>query len=457
MTDEATKNFSLLQRRVPWIINMNTDRHSFDSLTYSLWGIFALTILSGAFLLVHYVPAFSQAFASAEKLNGQVPFGWMVRRLHAAGGTFLFLLLFIHLLRVFGAGAYKSRPGHYWLAEVFLVAFAAWANFTGAFLPLSQEALWGAAASLSGLAGIPWIGGALGDFLRGGKDLGGAALARFFSLHLLLAALIGFLMFGHSRMKAGEGTTEEKSSEFGNLFALAVVGLLLLAGVTFQSHWFADPLREAGNPAGNPTGIVGPWPTLFFQEALSFLGSASPFGFLAGLILLKLLVILLPYYDRGPEKNLLLRPFSLVIGAGLLVSTLYFTFLGMAGAHYGERVVLAAQPASAAEVRGAQIYLEKNCAFCHQVFGKEGRREGPDMAVVRQRGRSAEWVQRFIMNARLYQPGTTMPKYDLPLEDLEALRIYLLSLDPVKRKFKVVERSVFMEQGSFGVWGEGKK
>jgi cbb3-type cytochrome oxidase cytochrome c subunit len=170
-----------------------------------------------------------------------------------------------------------------------------------------------------------------------------------------------------------------------------------------------------------------------------------------------LLVLLLPYYDRAPEKSLLLRPFSLVIGSGLLVLILYFTFLGMAGAHYGERAVLSVRPASAAEVRGAQVYLEKNCAFCHQVFGKEGRREGPDMAVVLQRGRSAEWVQRFIMNARLYQPGTTMPKYDLALDDLEALRIYLLSLDPAKRKFGLVDRSVLREYGSFGVWGEEKK
>ena len=196
---------------------------------------------------------------------------------------------------------------------------------------------------------------------------------------------------------------------------------------------------------------------MFFQEALSFLSLASPFWFFAGLVIVKLLVLLLPYYDRAPERNLLLRPFSLVIGSGLLVLILYFTFLGMAGAHYGERAVLAVQPGSALEIRGAQVYLEKNCAFCHQVFGKEGRREGPDMAVVLQRGRSAEWVQRFIMNARLYQPGTTMPKYDLPLEDLEALRVYLLSLDPAKRKFGIVDRSVLLEYGSFGVWGDEKK
>lgn len=436
---------------------MSTERHPFDSLTYSLWGLFLLTVFSGAFLLVYYVPAFSQAFASAEKLNNQVPFGWMVRRIHAAGGSFLLLLFFIHLLKVFCLGIYKDRPGRYWVAEVFLVAFALWAGFTGSFLPLSQEAFWGTATFLSGLATVPLAGGPLADFLRGGKELGAAALSRFFSLHLLFAALIALLMFGHSRMEARGAVRERKSSAFASWLVLAGVSILLLAAVFFTSHGFADPLREAGNPATNPTGIVGPWQTMFFQEALSFLSLASPLVFLAGLVAVKLLVLLLPYYDRTPEKNLLLRPLSLVAGSGLLVLLLYFTFLGTAGAGYGERAVLAAQPASLREIRGAQVYLEKNCAFCHQVFGKEGRREGPDMSVVLQRGRTAEWIQRFILNAGLYQPGTTMPKYDLPLADMEALRVYLLSLDPAKKKFTVVDRSTLLEMGSFGVWGDEKK
>jgi hypothetical protein len=79
------------------------------------------------------------------------------------------------------------------------------------------------------------------------------------------------------------------------------------------------------------------------------------------------------------------------------------------------------------------------------------------MAVISQRRRSSEWVQRFILNARLYQPGTTMPKYELPLEDLEALRAYLLSLDPAKRKFQAMDRSLLFEFGSIGALGGGKK
>ncbi len=66
------------------------------------------------------------------------------------------------------------------------------------------------------------------------------------------------------------------------------------------------------------------------------------------------------------------------------------------------------------------------------------------MSVVSNRGRNAEWLQRFILNARLYQPGTTMPRYDMPLDDLEALSAYLLSLDPRRGNFQSMQRSTFI-------------
>jgi hypothetical protein len=80
------------------------------------------------------------------------------------------------------------------------------------------------------------------------------------------------------------------------------------------------------------------------------------------------------------------------------------------------------------------------------------------MAVVRQRNRSPEWVQRFIVNARLFQPGTTMPKYDIPLGDLEALGAYLLSIDPTQRGFQAVDRETLLKYGApMGSWEKGFK
>jgi ubiquinol-cytochrome c reductase cytochrome b subunit len=423
---------------------MKSEKFSFDLLTYSVWGGVALTFLSGIFLTVHYIPAFAQAFPSLQRVNEQVAFGWTFRRLHAAGGSFLLLLLIIHLLRVFYTGAYKTRPGSIWVMEVLLVIFAWWTNFVGSFLPLSQEAFWGTAATLSSLSTIPWIGNFLVEFLRGGKELGGVALARFFSMHIGFAALIALLLFNHYRIGIPENQGKKNLFTL-NLWATAVVAALLFSVITFAPHWFADPLKESANPTITPEVISSPWYFLFLQETLSYFNATYPLlsFFLWAAILLLLLA--LPYLDRNPEKSFLLRPIPLSAGSALVAVVVYFTLLGMAGAHYGGKVILPKDQLSAAEMRGARVFAQKNCAYCHQVMGQGGRREGPDMAVVLQRNRPAEWVQRFILNARLYQPGTTMPRYEIPLEDLEGLSAYLLSLDLKKRKFQTIDRGLLSD------------
>jgi ubiquinol-cytochrome c reductase cytochrome b subunit len=424
---------------------MKPEKFSFDFLTCSICGVLALTFLSGIFLTVYYIPAFSQAFSSLQRVDEEVPFGWMLRRLHAAGGSFLLLLLVLHLLRVFYAGAYKARAGSVWAAEVLLVLSTWWANFSGSFLPLSQQAFWGTTAALSSLSTIPWIGSSFVEFIRGGRELGSMALARFFSMHIGFAALIALLSFSHYRLRISENREEGRGLLGLNLWTGALVAGLLFTVITFAPYWFADPLREAANSTTNPEATSSPWYFFFVQETLSFFHAAYPVLSIFLWVAILLLLFGLPYIDRNPEKSFLLRPVSLSVGSALVAVVVYFTFLGMAGAGYGQKVVIPKDRLSAAEIRGAQVFARRNCAYCHQVFGREGRREGPDMAVVPERNRTAEWVQRFILNPGLSQPGTTMPRYEISLKDLEGLSAYLLSLDPKKRNFQTMDRKFLFD------------
>jgi len=431
--------------------DMRTEKasfYSFDFLTLSIWGLFVLTALSGVFLMVYYVPTFSQAFSSVQKLNAQVPFGWMIRRLHAVGGSFLLLAVLFHLLRVFYAGQYKGRPPSVWLLEILLIFCAVEANFTGFLLPLSQQAYWGTAVTLSSLSTIPGWGSSLVEFMRGGRELGGGALARFYSMHVGMAGLMLLALLRHERKPSVSIREDGNKFPRRSLWVAAGMTGILLAVATFAPHGFTDPLHEAANPTASPQGVVAPWYFLFFQEGLSFFNTSYPLAATILLTGLFLLVLFVPYLDRNPEKNLLLRPVSLSLGSGLLLFGVYFTLVGFTGADYNRKIIVPDRPLASMEVRGAQVFAEKNCAYCHQVFGRQGRREGPDMAVVVQRNRSPEWIQRFILNARLYQPGTTMPRYDLPLSDLEALRSYLLSLNRQRETFRVVDRQQVLDFGS---------
>jgi hypothetical protein len=79
------------------------------------------------------------------------------------------------------------------------------------------------------------------------------------------------------------------------------------------------------------------------------------------------------------------------------------------------------------------------------------------MTVVAQRGRSRDWIQRFIFNARLYQPGTAMPRYEIPLDDLEALSAYLLSLDGRKETFTAMDRFHLREMSIYSEFQREEK
>ena len=417
---------------------------------YALLGIFSLTLLSGIFLAAYYVPTFTQAFSSVERLNEQVPFGWLIRRIHGTGGNFSLILMILGLLHVLFSGDYKINSRSSWLIGILSLFMAVVENFTGSFLPLSQSAFWGTVTILSNFATFPWVGNQLVDLLRGGKELGGTALIRFYSIHIGISVPMAFLLFGYYWQWFRKMRVVEKNSlkHLTFLFLIAM-SALLLSTVTFFPHWFSDSLKETVNPMVNPERVSPPWYLLFFEETFKFFTGNYPVWSGIAFFLALLFVVSLPFMDRRPERNLLLRPMILGIGIASLAVLLYFSLLGTANARYGEKVVLPAGPLSPAEIRGAQVFAHKKCTYCHQVFGREGRREGPDMSVVRQRQRSPEWLRRYIFNSRLYRPGTTMPRYEIPLEDLEALSSYILSLDLKKGKFKTIERDLFLDYGPF--------
>jgi ubiquinol-cytochrome c reductase cytochrome b subunit len=255
-------------------------------------------------------------------------------------------------------------------------------------------------------------------------------------------------------------TAPETNKRRWNPFPVVAAIALVLAAAAFLPYWFSDSLKEAANPAADPAHIIPPWYFFFFEEALRFFTGAYPFWSGVAFLISLVTLFTLPFIDRGPEQKLLLRPMVLGLGAASVVVFVFFSLLGVANARYGEKVVLPAGPRSPFVVRGAQVFAQKNCAYCHQVFGREGRREGPDISRIRDRRRSADWIRRYILNSRLYRPGTTMPRYEIPLEDLEALSAYLLAFDPKKGRFEVVDRKDLVDFGLYlypRLEGQGEK
>jgi ubiquinol-cytochrome c reductase cytochrome b subunit len=82
--------------------------------------------------------------------------------------------------------------------------------------------------------------------------------------------------------------------------------------------------------------------------------------------------------------------------------------------------------APAEDVKGAQIYQDKNCGTCHVVNGV-GVKLGPALNGLANR-RTPEWAEKHFVNPQALSPGTIMPPFAFSPDEMKAMIAYLFSL-----------------------------
>ena len=131
------------------------------------------------------------------------------------------------------------------------------------------------------------------------------------------------------------------------------------------------------------------------------------------------LLLLLPFYDRNPERRPERRPVATTAGILTIIAMAYLTFLG-ASAGTPTEIELAVAPEFEA---GKQVAAQSGCLACHK-FGENGNDgPGPELTEI---GSTlpAEAIERTLIN-----PSGIMPKYDnLPPEKFDSLVRFLASL-----------------------------
>lgn len=160
--------------------------------------LFVLQVVTGIFLTVYYVPSPDHAYDSIQYIMNEVAFGWLIRGIHHWGASLMVLFVFIHMLRTFYFAAYKYPREVTWVTGVFLLLATIGMGFTGYLLPWNQRAYWATTVGTEIPGTAPFIGDFIIRILRGGSDLSGVTLARFFSVHIwFLPAIIVLLISIH--------------------------------------------------------------------------------------------------------------------------------------------------------------------------------------------------------------------------------------------------------------------
>ncbi len=154
-------------------------------------------IVTGILLTIYYVPTPDQAHATVQYISTQVTAGWLIRGLHHYGASAMVILAVLHMLRVVFHGAYKYPREVTWFSGVALLLIVLGFGFTGYLLPWDQKAYWATTVGTRIAEVTPVVGNWILLLMRGGDELTGVTLARFYGAHVwaLPAALVMVLAF----------------------------------------------------------------------------------------------------------------------------------------------------------------------------------------------------------------------------------------------------------------------
>jgi len=305
---------------------------------------FVLEAITGLILMVYYVPTPDGAYNSIGRLTTEIPFGWLIRDLHRLGAEVMIVVVTLHLLRVYAAGAYLQQRRITWITGISLWLLTLFLVFSGYLLPWDQLAYWAVTIGTSIVDTIPFIGQTVTTILRGGPGFGAEGLLRFYLLHIIALPTIFLLLLGihYYRVVRLHGISVAKSTDITSCgaqlsdkltffpqvpltdFFLSLVGLTIL---TVAATWFYDaPLQHHADPLHTPSATKAPWFFLWLQGALK-LGNSFVIGICFPLAVL-LLLMLFPYFSSNTRKrfNPFYRKAILVICS---ITLLGLTILGL--------------------------------------------------------------------------------------------------------------------------------
>src|SRR5439155_5980452 len=141
-------------------------------------------------------PSAETAFESVQFIMTEVRFGWLVRSLHSWSANLMIAMLFVHMFSVFFLKAYRAPREITWASGVILFFLSLAFGFSGYLLPWNTLSFFATKVGTEVAGVVPVIGKLLVRFLRGGDEVSGATLTRFYGFHvaILPAITTAFLM-----------------------------------------------------------------------------------------------------------------------------------------------------------------------------------------------------------------------------------------------------------------------
>ena len=312
----------------------------FGGMTFFL---FVVQVVTGILLLLYYRPSSETAFESVQFIITEVKFGWLIRSIHSWSANLMIATLFIHMFSVFFLRAYYPPREITWISGVLLLFISIAFGFSGYLLPWNEVSFFATKVGTEIAGVIPVVGRPIMRFLRGGDDVTGATLTRFFGFHVaVLPAAATVLLAIHIALVQLHGmhVPEKFKHNYGrmkffpNFILRDLIGWILAIGVLaalaaifpWELGTKADPFAPA------PAGIKPEWYFLFMFQTLKWLPAKilGLDGEVLGIMAFNIIGALLfavPFIDRDPLNRRRHLIFN-IIGVVALLFIVVMTIVG---------------------------------------------------------------------------------------------------------------------------------
>lgn len=297
--------------------------------------LFIVQVLTGMLLLMYYKGDAGSAYESVQFITAKVHFGWLIRSLHSWSANLMVFSIFVHMFSVFFTKGYRKPRELSWYSGMLLLFMALAFGFSGYLLPWNELAFFATKVGTDIMGILPVIGKPMLILMRGGEDVSGATLSRFFGFHVaLFPGIFTVILSIHLLMIQRQGISEPESWKrlpvekkfmpfFPNFaYRDLIVWLIVLNVLALLAVFFPWELGKKADPFGSaPAGIRPEWYFMFMFQTLKFIPAKilAIDGELLGISLFGvggLLWFFVPVWDRETETG---RRSRLVNYAGIFV------------------------------------------------------------------------------------------------------------------------------------------
>ncbi len=304
-------------------------RHKFvPAHQYDIWyytgGIamflFIVQFITGMALSFYYIPYFEHAHKSIIEIVTKLNMGWFFRSLHHWGAQLAITVLFMHVFSTLLLKSYRKPRELLWVTGFILLGISIFFGLSGYLLLWDERAFAAVRVATGGAGNLPFIGEFIKAFLRGGIDVTGETLTRFYAFHVSILPIITMVLIGlHILLVQYHGmsvplSVEKKSYRtipfFPNLFYKDLMIWLVVLGVVVTLATLLPPEigKKADPLAPAPENIKPEWYFLFlFQTLKLFPGEIMGLnGETIAILLIScgiLFFFLIPFFDRKSSRG----------------------------------------------------------------------------------------------------------------------------------------------------------